>query len=221
MRSPYDIPLLRFMYDARQPAEELAYREHFLDNDIRQLAVSYYAIALLLIAMTIVDLSRLAEEPARVNGIAIKIIFVFMGLGVARIVAIMRQAKVMDLCALLYTAVFAMGILFTHASNDYSGVRIAALIVVFIYTAHIAFPVYVSYLLPAMAILIVGEMVMIFVQDRADLVLDRPIILIAFLFCSNYVDDCIILTSSGEVQYFSRLESSQNTFRLSTNMCEL
>jgi hypothetical protein len=170
------------MYGARQPAEELAYREHFLDNDIRQLAVTSYAVALLLIAMTIVDLSRLAEEPAFVNGVAIKIILMFIGLGVARIVAVMRQPRVMDLCALLYTALFAVGLLLTYASNDYSGVRITALLVVFIYTAHFAFPVYASYLLPAMTILIVGETAMIFVQNRADLVLDRPVILVAILF---------------------------------------
>ncbi|MDP6413985.1 MAG: hypothetical protein QGG54_02975 [Gammaproteobacteria bacterium] len=170
------------MYDARQPAEELAYREHFLDNDIRQLAVSSYAVTLLLIAMTMVDLSRLADEPVLVNGIGIKIILLFTGLGVARIVAIKRQPRVMDLCALLYTALFAIGLLLTYASNDYSGLRITALTAVFIYTAHFAFPVYASYLLPAMTILIVGEAAMILIQNRADLVLDRPVILIVVLF---------------------------------------
>jgi len=182
MLPPYDLPLWRYMYAARQSAEELAYREHFLDNDIRQLAVTSYAVTLLLIAMTLVDLSRLAEEPALVNGVAIKIILMFVGLGVTRIVAIKRQARVMDLCALLYMVLFAIGLLLVHASNDYSGVRITALIVVFIYTGHYAFPVYASYLLPAMTILIVGETAMIFTQNRADLVLDRPVILVAILF---------------------------------------
>ena len=66
MLPPYDLPLWRYMYAARQSAEELAYQEHFLDNDIRQLAVTSYAVTLLLIAMTLIDLSRLAEEPVRI-----------------------------------------------------------------------------------------------------------------------------------------------------------
>lgn len=177
-----DTPLWHFTYSSRPPAEEKAYREHFLDSDIKQLSSSVYVITAFLAALTLFDLFRLYAEPGLLSGIVVKIIFFILSLGVARFCARMRQPAVLDLSVLLYTLLYVIAILFSHAINDYSPARITAVIAVFIYTGHIALPVYAGYLLPAVALLIVGESAILFTTDRADLLLDRTIMLIVFLF---------------------------------------
>ncbi|MEQ9210690.1 MAG: hypothetical protein RLN96_12805, partial [Pseudomonadales bacterium] len=61
--------LWKYIYNSRPADEERAFREHFLDNDIKQLTVSVYAISILLIGMIFIDGSRLAEQPGLLPGL--------------------------------------------------------------------------------------------------------------------------------------------------------
>ena len=186
MQAPPDVSLWHYSYAARPTEEENDYREHFLDNDLKQVTSSFYAITVLLIAMILVDVSRLADQPGLITGLLIKVLFMFSGLGMAWIAVKVRTPKVLDRGVLIYTTLFAVGILITHVSAEYSAVRMTALAVVFIYTGHFAFPVYATRLLPAMGLLILGECAILVTTTRQDLIQDTPVILIVIYFAERY-----------------------------------
>jgi hypothetical protein len=171
-----------FSFIAHPTEAETAYREHFLDDDIRQLKISVYAITVLLIALNGLDLYRLSSEPALLVGIVVKLFFLFLGLCFALINSRVRKPKVMDLSVLIYTVLYAGAILVAHYLNDYSSTRITAIVLLFIFTSHIAMPVYAGYLLPAAMILILGETFIMFSSDPGNLGLDKLAILVVYIF---------------------------------------
>ncbi|MBT5229100.1 MAG: cation:dicarboxylase symporter family transporter, partial [Methylococcales bacterium] len=82
----------------------------------------------------------------------------------------------------IYTVLYAGAILVAHYLNDYSSTRITAIVLLFIFTSHIAMPVYAGYLLPAAMILILGETFIMFSSDPGNLGLDKLAILVVYIF---------------------------------------
>lgn len=172
----------QFIHAARPAEVEFAYREHYLDSDVYQLKISVYAISALLVALTALDLIRLSQEPGLLPGIVVKAFFLILGIGIVLMCNKLRNIRVLDLCVMIYTACYAIALLATHIMNDYSATRIVAIVLIFVFTAHIALPVYSAYLFPAMAILLSGESYILFTYSTADLGLDRNAIVALYFF---------------------------------------
>ena len=176
--------LWRYTYNSRPAEVERAFRDHFLDNDIKQLTVSVYAIAVVLIGMIFLDGSRLAEQPGLLPGFIIKFIFLFLGLSAPVVAKKYRKPIIIDLSVLAYTSMYVIGILYAYSVNDYSPARMFAVTTVFIFVSHIALPVYAAYLLPAVVMFVGGESYILYASDRMDLVDDRPFMVWLFLFAA-------------------------------------
>ena len=149
--------LWQFIYAARPADVELAYREHYLDNDVYQLKVSVYVISALLVTLIFLDLTRLSNEPGLLAGMLVKLFFLVFGASAVLLSNKLRNFRILDLCVLTYTLCYAIALIVTHLMKDYSATRIVSIVIIFIFTAHIALPVYSAYLFPAMAILLSGE----------------------------------------------------------------
>ncbi len=178
------LPLWQFALKSRPDEEERAFRDHFLDSDIRHLSFSIYVISAIIIALVLLDLTQLAEQPELLPGFIVKVTFFFMTLAVYFIVNRIHLASVLDVSVIIYTSIFASGAILSYVLNDYSATRMTAIVAMCIFTAHVAFPVYASYLLPCIAILVLGESAILLTTERADLILERPLMLITFLFAT-------------------------------------
>lgn len=174
-------PLWSYTFKSRPSEEEAAYREHFLDNDIRQMTISVIAISVIVIAFILLDIIQLSAQPELLASMLLKVVFLFLSIAVVVITNRRRLPSILDISALFYTMLYSFAIVYTYGTIDYSPTRITAVIALFIYTSHIVLPVYAVYLLPAMALLIVGESTLLFTTDRPDLIEDRALMLVAFL----------------------------------------
>ncbi len=179
-----DRSLLRYTHASRPADEEQAFREHFLDNDIKQLTISVYAISIVLIFMIVLDGMALSEEPGLLPGLIVKIIFLVLGISTPIIANKTRRPGVIDMSVLAYTSMYVVGILYAYSVNDYSPARMFAVTTVFIFVSHIALPVYAAYLLPAVVTLVGGETIILYTSERLDLVQDRPFMVLLFLFAA-------------------------------------
>lgn len=178
------LDLWKYTFNSRSADEERAYREHYLDTDIRHLNITFYAVTTIIAALTVLDFILLSDQPGLLLGLIVKMGFLVMTVAVVLIVNRARKASVLDLCVIGYAIIYATGVVLAHAFGEYSAARMSVIITLCIFTAHIAFPVYISYLMPAVAIMAIGESIVLFTTDRADLIQVRPLMLIVFFFGS-------------------------------------
>lgn len=174
----------QYTYKSRPADEESAYRDHYLDSDIRHLNITFYAIISIILAMTILDFMLVADQPGLMVGLIIKICFFFMTLAILFVINKAKLASVLDFSVVAYTIIYASGVVLAHAVGDYSPARMIVIVTLCIFTAHIAFPVYIAYLMPSTLIMAIGESVVLFTTDRLDLIQERPLLLIVFVFGS-------------------------------------
>ena len=175
-------PLWRYTFRSQPADQETAYREHFLDGDIRMLVLSVYAVTAALIGLIILDSFRLAGQPSLLTGLIVKVFFLIASVTIVMVAVKLRRPTVLDMSILIYTVMYAVGIILSHAVADYAPARMSAVIILFILVSHIAYPVYAAFLLPATSMLLVGEYIILFTTDRVDLLESRTFILIASLF---------------------------------------
>ena len=179
-----DTSLWQFAKRSRPEEEERAFRDHFLDSDIHHLSISFYVISAIIVALVVLDLTQISAQPELLAGFIVKVTFFFMTLGTLYLVNKVRLASVFDVSVIVYTSIFAGGAIMSYLLNDYSPTRMTAIVAMCIFTAHVAFPVYAIYLLPCIAILVLGQTGILLNTERADLLLERPLMLITFLFAT-------------------------------------
>lgn len=170
------------MFGSRPADEELLYRKHYLDNDIRQISAIIYAISALMFAFTLIDFSNLGASPQLQTGIVLRSVFMFSGFFLIWAMRAYRRPAVMDWGVTVYSACIAVGIVAFHLTGTISSVRVIAVVTVFIFAGYIAFPTYVAWMMMPVVILLLGEGYFIFSSDRADLLGNRSVIVAVALF---------------------------------------
>lgn len=198
---PAPIDLWKYTFNSRSADEERAYREHYLDTDIRHLNTTFYAVTIVIAAMSVLDITLLSEQPGLLLGLIFKLSFLFMTVAVVLIVNRARKAWVLDLCVVVYAIIYATGVVMAHAFGEYSAARMSVIITLCIFTAHIAFPVYIAYLLPPVVIGAIGESIILFTTDRTDLIQVRPLMLVVFVF------GCVLTVIASALHHRTRWSS--------------
>ena len=149
--------LFSFLVPAADKAEERAFREHYLQDDIKLLATVVLGALAFMVGLTVNDFSYMTEYPGLQLGVQIRVGFILLGGALLFALLKYRRAVVIDLCAGVYSSALAIGILVFHLNSDPGTVRIALISTFFIFAISLAFPTYALYsLLPAL-ILIVGD----------------------------------------------------------------
>ncbi|MCH7938504.1 MAG: hypothetical protein IID13_02015 [Candidatus Marinimicrobia bacterium] len=175
-------PLWRFMFWGRPQDEELAYRRHYLKDDIRQIATITYAAIGFMFALTLQDLPGLRTNPELMSGILTR--FVLMAVGVVSVYTMKSEGPPLgvDLRVLGFTSIVAIGVISIHLLPSISAARIVAIGTGFIMAVHIGFPSYAATLLLPVMILMIGETVIIFSPGRDSLKEYRVFIPLVFVF---------------------------------------
>lgn len=180
------IPLWRFMYPGRPAAEERAYREHFLNDDIRQISTIGYAGSAMMLALTLIDIPNMNSDPQFVMDSAVRLLIMLAIIGLVYMLHRYRRPTIVDAVGVTMTLSLALAAVAVHWTSESSGIRILGITTLLIMVAHVASPVYATLLLPSVMVLIVGEGLIVFSPSRSDLVPHRPVMIVVVVF-AEYV----------------------------------
>ncbi|NQV70578.1 MAG: hypothetical protein HQ498_11175 [Pseudohongiella sp.] len=185
-------PLWRFLCSARPGADEKAYREHYLDHDNRQISTITYTSLVFMLLLTLVDLPNLGTQPGLILGVYIRVLLIIFGLLLIWVMKRLRNSLVTDLASVSFVSSIAISFFVYHLNSDVSSMRMAALVTILIFSAHMGFPIYALYLFLPMGLIIAGEAYILFSTERTDLLADRAIMLTVFLFA-----ECVAVSGSA------------------------
>ena len=180
------LPLWRFMCGSRSEQEELAYRNHFLTNDVRQIKGMSFAGMGFMIALTLLDIPSLSESPELMTGIVLRFLLILVGVGIVWSMRPEQPARTIDLKVIVFSCLAAVVLVSVHYMPSITPPRMVGVATLFIMAVHIGFPSYAATLLPAIAIVFGGEMVILFTGDRPQFDNSRVLIPIVIAF-AEYV----------------------------------
>lgn len=176
-------PLWHFLYARRDAAEELAFRKHYLDADIRQVSAIIYSISALMIALTAIDVyDYLFKGTELLLGAGLRIAFVILGMALIWWMKSARRPAAVDWSTIIFPAGIAAGAILYHLVNDSSPTRIVAVITIFILISHVAFPTYAITVLLPICVLLLGESFVLINTQRLDTIELRPFIFVVAVF---------------------------------------
>lgn len=150
-----DTALWRFFFAARPAEEEAGFRAHYQEDDIRQVVAILSFVVVFMIGITVIDLVSMEDELPQ--GLLIRSGFMIIGIGMIWFIHRVRQPWVMDLAATVYGTVIAVGLLYFHMQGGASVERGIAIVTLFVFVAHLAFPTYTVFLTPSVGMAVVGE----------------------------------------------------------------
>lgn len=173
--------LWRFIYKSRPDAEEQAFRQHYLDNDIRQVTtITFFAVAFMLV-LSAIDLASQEMRPDLMIGLGIRTGFVVLGFALIVLVNKVRRAITIDLAAIVYTTVISLGIFVFHTTTDVGILRIAIVLTFYIFVVHLTYPTYALYISIPVTSLIIADSYMMFRSTVPEFVENRDVVLAALI----------------------------------------
>jgi hypothetical protein len=178
------IPLWHFTFPSPRLDEEPSYREHFLDDDIRQITAVIYATMALFLTLNIIDFSTLEDNPLLGSGIVLRFVVMILGFVLIRFMGSIRRPSMVDWSTIIYATCIAILIVIYHSTGDVSGIRITAIVTLFILIVYIAFPSYAVWGLLPVLILLLGEANAVFSSESDDLIGNRAVMVAAGLFAT-------------------------------------
>ena len=162
-------PVWRFLFGGRPADEELAYRNHYLANDVKQIrALSFAAIGFLL-ALTLKDIPNLDANPDLMSGIIVRAVMMIIGVFTSWILTKNLSPKQVDLLVGLFAASVAVGMLTIHLLPSISGARMLSVGTLFIMGIHFGLPTYAATLALPVAIVIFGDWIILYSPGREHL----------------------------------------------------
>ncbi|MDG2174705.1 MAG: hypothetical protein P8M72_01000 [Gammaproteobacteria bacterium] len=170
------LPLQRFLYGSRSEQDELAYRNHYLANDVRQIKSVSYGSMGFMIALTLQDLPNLGENPDLMTGVVLRILLTLAGLVILWSMRPDQSHHSVDLKVIIFSCLTAAVLVSVHFMPSITPVRMVGVATLFIMAVHIGYPCYSATLLPAITIVIGGEMMILFDNDRPQLADSRILI---------------------------------------------
>ena len=170
------LPLWSFMYGSRSEQEELAYRKHYLANDVRQIKGMSYAAMGLMLVLTLEDLTNLGENPDLLTGIVLRFLLTLFALAITWSMRPDQSHQSIDLKVIIFSCLTAVVLVSIHFIPSMTPARMVGVATLFIMAVHIGFPSYALTLLPAITIVFGGEIVILFTGERPQFVNSRVII---------------------------------------------
>ena len=159
--------LWRFLYNSRPKDDELAYRQHYLVNDIHQIKMMSYASMGFMVALTLKDLPNLADQPELMTGIILRTVLIVFGIAMMWSMRSDLTPKAVDIKVMIFSSLTAIVLISVHTLPDITPARMVGVATLFIMAVHIGFPSYARTLLPAVVIAIGGETAILLSVDRA------------------------------------------------------
>lgn len=150
-----EVSVWAFFHAARPAEEEAGFRAHYLQDDSRQMTALTAFVLVFMLVLSLLDVVR--SDGFMPDGFLIRAAFIVFGIGMLWIIHRFRHPRVIDFCALGYTAFITAGVLYYHASGGASVERVVAVVTLYIYVAHLAFPTYTVFISPAVAAVVAGE----------------------------------------------------------------
>jgi hypothetical protein len=102
------LPLWHFMYGSRSEQDELAYRNHYLANDVRQIKGMSYAAMGFMFALTLRDLPNLGENPDLLTGIVLRFLLFLFGLVITWFMRPDQSHQSIDLKVIIFSCLTAV-----------------------------------------------------------------------------------------------------------------
>lgn len=175
-------PLWKFLYGSRPPADELAYRKHFLGNDIHQIKVMSYASMGFMLALTLKDIPELAEHPSLMSGIVMRFVLILFGVYLMWTIRSDHSPRLVDIKVIIFSCIVAMVLISVHVLPDITPTRMVGVGTLFIMAVHIGYPSYARILLPSVVIAIGGETAILLFAGRPNLEGSKVMIPLVFGF---------------------------------------
>jgi hypothetical protein len=176
------LSLWRFLYGCRSEQDELAYRKHYLANDVRQIKGMSYAAIGFMLALTLQDLTNLGENPDLLTGIVLRFLLTLFGLVITWSMRSDQSHQAIDLKVIIFSCLTAVVLVSVHFMPSITPARMVGVATLFIMAVHIGFPSYALTLLPAITIVFGGEMMILFTGDRPQFVDSRVLIPVIITF---------------------------------------
>ena len=176
------LSLWRFLYGSRSEQDELAYRKHYLANDVRQIKGMSYAAIGFMIALTLLDLPGLEENPDLLTGIVLRFLLTLFALAITWSMRPNQSHHTLDLKVIIFSCLTAIVLVSVHFMPSITPARMVGVATLFIMAVHIGFPSYARTLVPSIAIVFGGEMMILFTGDRPQFDGSRMLIPIVIAF---------------------------------------
>ncbi len=178
------IPLWHVMFPSGALEEESAYRDHYLEDDMRQIIAIMLASVGFLFAFSVIDIPVLASSAEFQFGFLLRTGLMILGAFLIWVVRTYRSATVLDWSPTIFATCVAIAVVTFHATSDVSGIRIVTVMTVFIFAAHIAFPSYGVWTLVPALIMIFGEGFVIFSSANEEIITNRAVMVVAAVFAT-------------------------------------
>jgi hypothetical protein len=180
--SQRELPIWHFTFARKPPDDELRFRQHYLDSDIKQVrAILLISIALMVVT-SLANIPHMAEVNGLSFGVVLRTIMAFTAGVLIWALNHWRSPRTVDIGVAIFTFLTAAGIAYFHLTTDVSAARIAAIGTLFIFVANITFPIYGIFLLPAILLFLGMESFVLFDATREPIAQQRSIIIIIFVF---------------------------------------
>ena len=177
-RSAATDSLWLFVYPARPPEVEAAYRSFYLDSDIRQVRVLLSLIASMMFCLAVIDLVGFGIT----IGTILHTILVSLGIFIISTIHKHPTPRVLDWGLLTYVTAITIGVLVFYLTREVSGMRLVGVTMLLIFGSHMTLPTYALHIVPAVFVLLVGDAFILFTVSESELVANRLAILILILF---------------------------------------
>lgn len=178
-----EYPLWRFLYPSRPKDEEEAYRQHYQDDDRRQVSTIIFLASVYLMTFTMLDLSALGSNSELLRGVYLRSILTLIGIGLFVYMGVAKHYRAIDFSVLVFSFCVSIGLVLFHLGSEISAIRMGIIIIVYILISYIAFPTYASLIsIPALFNLI-GERFLVFTPDKEHLLMDQSFMFASIIFC--------------------------------------
>ena len=173
--------LWSYVFNDRDTVEENAYRAHYLSNDIQQITMIVSLAVVLMFCISLNDILKLEANPSLVEGLVIRSVLILLSILLVWLIRKIRQPWIVDINALIYSIVVASGIFWFHYTVDTSVLRMASMVIIFIYAIHLAFPTYAIYASFPVIMLMIADAYLLFTSSSTDYIENRNVVMIAYV----------------------------------------
>ncbi len=177
--------LWSFSFPSRDAAEERAYREYYLQDDIGQLtSITYFAVAFM-VCLSLIDVFQGIDDKTVQEGLMLRTPLMVGGVLVIWLAGRYRSPLALDLSALGYSALITSMILTYYSTSELSILRMATVGILFIYVVNMAYPTYAVYSSTPLIFLIAGDAYIFYSSTNPEYVQHRALVML--IFCTSLI----------------------------------
>lgn len=173
--------LWSYVFNNRDAVKENAYRAHYLSNDIQQITMIVSLAVVFMFCVSLNDIFKLEANPPLIKGLVMRSGLILLCILLVWLIRKIRQPWIVDINALILSIVVASAIFWFHFTVETGVLRMASMVIVFIYAIHLAFPTYAIYASFPVMVLMIGDAYLLFTSSSIDNIENRNIVVIAYV----------------------------------------